>query len=237
MSEWAAKRFWSEASVQAEGTGFRVYLDARELKTPNKTALDLPTRAMAEAIAAEWDAQEGEIAPLTMPVTRGANSAIDRVAPQKPAVADMLAAYAETDLLSHRATAPAELQALQAAAWDALLDWAEGRYGARLSVTEGILATTHDPSALAALSRAVHAMDAFEMTALHDLVTLSGSLIIGLAVAEGHLDPAVGWDRSRIDEEWQIDLWGRDEEADALAAAKRAQFLQAKTFWDLSHTL
>lgn len=231
---WKAKRFWTEVSVaEAEG-GFAVHLDARCVMTPGKLPLTLPTRPMAEAVAAEWAAQEDEIQPLTMPVTRAANSAIERVTPQRPEVAAMLAAYAETDLTCHRADAPQALAERQAAAWDPLLDWAADRFGARLFATAGILPVEQPPASLAALRAHVDGFDPFHLTAFHDLVALSGSLVLGLAVAHDHLDPETAWSMSRIDEDWQIEQWGPDDEAEAVTALKRKDFHRAKAFWRLA---
>jgi chaperone required for assembly of F1-ATPase len=237
MTEWKAKRFWTDVSVARAGTGWQVLLDSRPVRTPGKAPLDLPTRAMAEAMAEEWAAQEGDIAPLTMPVTRSANSAIDRVVPQKAEVAAMLAAYGETDLLCHRADSPAALARRQSEGWDPLLDWAAGTFGARLVPVAGVLPGAQPEEALGRLSDAVDGMDAFRLTAFHDLVTLSGSLVLGLAVAHGRLDAAEAWRLSRIDEDWQIEQWGEDDEASALAAHKFAQFLHADRFWHLASPL
>jgi chaperone required for assembly of F1-ATPase len=227
---WKAKRFWKEVSVaEAEG-GFAVHLDTRRVMTPGKLPLTLPTLPMAEAVAQAWAAQQDEVQPLTMPVTRAANSAIERVTPQRAEVAQMLAAYAETDLTCHRADAPETLAQRQATAWDPLLDWTAERFGARLFATVGILPVAQQPASLAALKAHVDGFDAFHLTAFHDLVTISGSLVIGLAVAHEHLEPDAAWFLSRIDEDWQIEQWGRDDEAEAAAAVKRADFLQAKSF-------
>lgn len=234
MSEWKAKRFWTAVEVvEAEG-GFRVMLDGRGVATPGKLPLVLPTRAMAQAVAAEWDAQEGEIKPLTMPCTRSANSAIERVAPQHREVAEMLASYGETDLLCYRAERPAELTQRQTEGWDPLLDWAAERYGARLRVTAGVVPVAQPEAAVAKLAQAVHAVEPFAMTALHDLITLTGSLVLGLAVAEGRLSAKQAWDLSRIDELWQIEQWGADEEAAEAAAAREAQLRHAEAFWALT---
>lgn len=234
MTEWKAKRFWKTATVaEAEG-GFQVLLDGRPVRTPGKTLVVTPTRAMADAMAAEWDAQEDEIQPLTMPVTRSANSAIERVTPIKAEVTDMLAAYAETDLLCYRAESPSTLASRQAAAWDPLLDWVADTLQARLVATEGVLPIPQSPDALARVRAHIAAVPPFQMTALHDLITLSGSAILGLATAHGRLTPDAAFDLSRIDEDYQIEQWGRDEEADAATADKRAQFLHADRFWRLS---
>ena len=231
---WKAKRFWTDVSVVETDGGFAVVLDTRRVQTPGKQPLILPTPQMARAVADEWAAQQGEIKPLTMPVTRAANSAIERVRPQKPEVAAMLAAYAETDLTCHRAAAPVELAARQADAWDPILAWAAATHAAPLVPTVGVLPVAQPQASLAALAAHVAALDEFHLTALHDLVTLSGSLLIGLAVAERHIDPDTGWTLSRIDETWQIEQWGADEEAAEAAAIKHAQFLQADAFWAMS---
>lgn len=230
---WAAKRFWTEARVVPAPGGHGIALDARPVKTPAKAPLVLPSRALAEGIAAEWDAQQGAVDPRTMPLTRAANAAIDKVAPQYDEVAEIVAAYGGSDLLCYRAPGPEALVARQAAGWDGWLDWAAARHGARLATGAGVVHVPQDPGCLAALSGRVRAHSAFEMTALHDLVALSGSLVLGLAVSEGALDPAAAWELSRIDETWQAEQWGADEEAEAMADAKRRDFLQAHRFLTL----
>lgn len=165
-------------------------------------------------MAAEWDAQPEVIDPLAMPLTRAANSAIEKVAPQFDAVADMLGAYGGTDLLSYRAADPDRLHDRQRAAWDPLLDWAEDRHGARLGVTRGLMPVAQDAQALARLRARLGELDPFQMTAVHDLVTLPGSLILGLAVLDGRLSAAEAHALARIDEEFQAEQWGRDDEAD-----------------------
>lgn len=232
MSEWKAKRFWKEAGVTAQDGGFAVHLDDRPVRTPAKAPLVVPARAMAEAIAAEWDAQESVIDPNTMPFTRSANAAIDKVRVQHAEVAAMIADYGDSDLLCYRAEGPAELVARQAAAWDPLLDWAATDLGARLVVAQGVMHVAQSDAAMARLRDAVHGLDAFRLTALHDLVSLSGSLILGFATARDRLEVSEAWDISRIDEAWQIEQWGADEEAAEHADRKRAAFLHAKRFFD-----
>ena len=233
MSQWKAKRFWDDVHVEDTEGGFRVLLDARVLNTPGKLPLVMPTREMADAVAGEWRAQEGYIQPLTMPHTRSANSAVERVTPQHAEVCAMLAAYGETDLLCSRAESPDALTLRQAEAWDPLLDWAAERYGARLKVVAGVLPVEQDAGAMAALARVLQDSGPFQLTALHDLITLTGSLVLGLAISEGRLSANEGWDLSRIDEDWQIEQWGEDEEAQRMAEAKRAQLLHAHDFWTL----
>jgi len=234
MSDWKARRFWQEASIVEGETGFEVRLDGRPVRTPLKTLLALPTRALAEAVAAEWQAQEGEIDPGTMPMTRSSNAALDKVTPQHAEVAAMLAGYGETDLLCHRAGHPDGLIDLQNKGWNPVLDWAAGRYGAPLVVVQGVLPADHPSASLTALAAAVSGFRPFSMTALHDLVTLSGSLVLGLWVADGAGDPQAAWALSRIDEDWQVSQWGADDEAGEAAEIKRAAFLHAARFLELS---
>lgn len=234
MADWALKRFWKTASVADIDGGFTVHLDGRPVRTPAKNPLVLPSRAMAAAAAAEWDAQEGEVRPVTMPVMRGANAAIDKVSVQKDEVAALIAAYAESDLLCHRADSPEALVARQAAAWDPLLDWARDALDAPLIAVAGVIPCDQPPESLRTLREQVSAMDAFTLTALHDLVGLSGSLVIGLAAMTDIQPVETLWDISRIDETWQEEQWGVDEEAAEVAEAKKRDFLQARRFLDLT---
>lgn len=233
MSTWAARRFWTTAcAVPVEG-GFTVHLDARPVRTPLKAPLVLPTKELAEAIAAEWDAQDGKVDPETMPFTRTANSAIDKVAPQLAEVGAMLASYGASDLLCYRAEGPDELVSRQAAAWDPLLVWAAETLGAPLVTTVGVMHVDQPVESLAALHKLVGEQTPFQLSAFHDLVAISGSLILALAVTHRRLTAEDAWELSRIDETWQISLWGEDEEAAEVAALKRAAFLQADRFYGL----
>jgi chaperone required for assembly of F1-ATPase len=233
VTGWAAKRFWTAASVTAADGGFAVALDGRPVRTPLKAPLILPTEGLAQAVAGEWQAVEGQVNPAAMPLTRMANSAIDKVAPQFGAVADMLADYGGSDLLCYRAEGPAGLAARQSEAWDPLLDWAARALGAPLYPTTGVMPRPQPGASLAALRGAVHALTPFQLAAFHDLVALSGSLVIALAVTRGRLAAEAAWDTSRIDESWQIKEWGADEDAAAVAALKRADFLRADRFFAL----
>lgn len=227
MSEWKARRFWTAAAVEPAGEGFAVTLDGRPVRTPAKRPLVLPTRALAEAVAAEWQAQGDTIDPRAMPVTRAANSSLDTVAQNRASIEAMVAAYGASDLLCYRAEAPAALVARQAAEWDPLLDWAGRDLGAPLRVTAGVVPVDQPGESLAALAARLSALTDMELTAMHDLVALSGSLVLGLAAAEGIRPPDEIWRLSRIDEDHQASEWGVDEEAAEVAARKRADFLQA----------
>lgn len=233
MSGWVKKRFWKQASVVETGDGFGVALDVRTLKTPAKADLIVPSRALALAIAAEWDAVEEKIDPRRMPVTRSANAAIDKVSAQHDEVADLIAAYGGTDLLCYRAERPQALIDLQTAAWDPYLDWAAQELSAPLSATQGVVHQTQPRDSLERLTALVHGLDAFELTAVHDLVSISGSLILGLAVARGRVDAETAWPLSRVDEDWQAEQWGIDDDAAELAESKRQDFLHAERFLEL----
>ncbi len=233
MSAWSARRFWTTESVVPAPGGYTVHLDARPVRTPLKAPLVVPTLALAEAVAAEWKAQEGKVKPETMPFTRTANSAIDKVAPQQAEVVAMLAAYGASDLLCYRAEGPADLTARQALAWDPVLVWAAEALGAPLFVTAGVIPVDQPSESLARLHRQVGMLTPFQLAAFHDLVAISGSLILALAVMHGRLTAEAAWTLSRIDEDWQIALWGEDEEAADVAAQKRAAFLQADRFFRL----
>ena len=229
MTEWVARRFWSDVAVVEEQTGFGIRLDARPLRTPAKALMVLPTQALAEAVAAEWMAQDEKINPLSMPFTRTSNSAIDNVAPNRAQIADLVAEYGTSDLLCYRADGPAELVARQAAAWDPVLAWAAETLGAHLAVATGIMHVSQPDESIAVLSKKVHTLDPFQLAALHDLATLSGSLVLGFAVFHRFAGPERIWDLSRIDETWQAELWGADDEAAQVAEAKRRDFLHAAT--------
>jgi chaperone required for assembly of F1-ATPase len=233
VSGWAAKRFWKAATAEACDNGFTVRLDARPVKTPAKQALLLPTLDMAQAVAAEWDAQQGLIRPEVMPLTRAANSAIDKVAPQLAAVVDEIANYGTTDLLCYRATDPQPLIDRQAAEWNPLLDWAHETLAAPLVVTQGVIPVPQPADSLGRLRAHVATHTAFQLAALHDLVAISGSLILGLAVSRQRLTGAAAFDLSRIDEAWQTELWGTDETAAAQEVLRRDAFRTAERFFAL----
>ncbi|MEO9781142.1 MAG: ATP12 family protein [Sedimentitalea sp.] len=233
MSDKKQKRFWKTTAVAKDGEGYAIELDQRRIKTPAKAALLLPTRPMAEAVAAEWDAQKEVINPLSMPVTRSANAAIDKVRHQHREVAEMLAAYGDTDLLCYRADTPEELIARQSDQWDPALDWAHETLGARLIPRNGVIHQPQPEAALACLAAPVHRMTEFELAGFHDLVSLSGSLILGFAAAANWRDADEIWQLSRLDENWQEEQWGADDEAQERTEIKRHAFLHAKRFIDL----
>ena len=231
MSGWAKKRFWTEARIAETEGGFTVTLDGRSLKTPAKSALILPTLALAEMIAAEWRAQGDVVAPDTMPVTRAANSAIDKVRGQKTEVTGIITAYGDSDLVCYRAESPEALVAREAAAWDPLIDWCAHRYTVRPVIRTGVIHGPQPKALLTNLESDVARLSSFELTAFHDLVAMSGSLIIALALLDRFAPPEALWEASRVDEDYQIEQWGADEEAEKLTAGRKAAFLQAACFY------
>ena len=226
----AMKRFYREVSVASGEAGYGVALDGRRVRTPSKAPLDLPTRALAEAVAAEWDAQDGEIKPHTMPMMQLASTAIDRVRPRRDAVIGEIASYAETDLLCYRADGPVGLATRQATEWQPMLDWAAGRFDAPLEVTEGVMPVAQPRGAVAALRAAVAECDEFILAALCNLTIASGSLVLALAVRDSAMDPESACDVSQLDEEWQASEWGRDPAAESRRNRARAEILSAARF-------
>jgi chaperone required for assembly of F1-ATPase len=218
------KRFYEQAVADREDGGWAVRLDGRPVRTPSRAPLALPTQALGEAVAAEWAAQGEEIDPRTMPFTGFANAAIDQVAPDMAGFAAGVAAYGESDLLCYRAERPATLVARQAAMWDPLLDWARGRYDVAFRVTAGIVHVAQPPETVARLGAAVAAFDAFTLAGFSTLVTLSGSLVCGLAVVERFADAATIWDAAEIDEIWQAEQWGDDAQAAERRLLRAAEF-------------
>ena len=231
MSEWAAKRFYKDATVHKEDGGFAVRLDGRPIRTPSKQVLVTPTETMATRIAGEWVAQDTIIDPRTMPWTRSANSALDKVAPQRDAIEDHLIEYAGTDLVCYRADGPDGLIERQCRCWDPVLDWMTQRYDVRFRVTSGVMPIEQDTEIMARLKRTMRPMSDFQLTGFYELVTLSGSFALALAAVELVQPAKEIWEISRIDEEWQAEQWGVDEEAAEAAELKRAAFLHAHDFF------
>lgn len=230
---WTAKRFWKETGVGPVEGGFAVLLDGRGVKTPAKRPLVLPTAALAQAVAEEWAAQQDKVRPDTMPLTRTANSALDKVAPQFDEVARLLAAYGGHDLLCYRATAPAALTERQAEVWDPILNWAEQTFSAPLNVTQGVIPVDQPAASVRALGQQVFDLSPFELAAFHDLVAISGSLVLALAFTHGHLSLAQLWTAARVDEDWQAAQWGQDDEAIEVARLKQSALESAGRFWGL----
>ena len=224
------KRFYKRAEPLEGESGHGVALDRRPVKTPGKRELIVPKRVLAAAIAEEWNAQEGEIRPATMPLTRLATTAIDRVATQREAIIEETANYAGTDLVCYRAAHPPALAARQQAVWQPLIDWAALRYDAPLMTTTGVIPKCQSAVSLRAFAVAVAEQDDFALTALHVATAASGSLVIGLALIEGQLDEQGAFATSQLDESFQIEAWGEDSEQTARRRALAADIAAAARF-------
>jgi chaperone required for assembly of F1-ATPase len=227
------KRFYKQAEAVASAGGVAILLDARPVKTPGRNPLLVPTEELAEAMVAEWNAQGDEIDPRTMPLTGLANAAVDRVAADPAAFAKTLAAYGESDLLCYRAEGPQPLVRRQAEQWDALLDWARTRFGITLETTCGVMHRAQPAASVSELAAATAARDPFRLAGLSPLVTVSGSLVIALALAEGAIGLEAGWAAATLDEQWQAEQWGEDPLAAAAIAARRHDFDAAYRFLTL----
>ena len=211
------KRFYKEAGIGQSPEGFRVLLGGRPVRTPGGNLLALPTSALAEAIAKEWRAQGDEIVPISMPMLRLANTVLDGIGKNREAVIGAILRFGEHDLICYRAEQPLELAHLQDQSWSPLLAWTVEQHGSQLKVGSGVNHLDQSADALAGLRRAVEAMDDFAMAALHVMASITGSLVLGLALAEGRITSAEAFRLSRIDEDYQAGKWGSDAEAEVRA--------------------
>jgi chaperone required for assembly of F1-ATPase len=224
------KRFYKKVAVIPDGGGFAVHLDGRPIRTPAKAPLLLPTRALAERVAAEWDAQDTEVRPQTMPMTGLANATIDLMPSRRGEIVADVAGYAGTDLLCYRAETPAELRARQDSGWQPVLDWVADHLGLRFVVTAGIVPVDQEPGLVEAARLHLDTYDDFAMVGASRLTHGTGSVVLAIAVLEGRIDAEQAFLLSQIDELWQDSLWGEDEEATAFRAALRQDLLEAAEF-------
>jgi chaperone required for assembly of F1-ATPase len=215
------KRFYRTVSVAGAAPAIRVLLDGRPMRTPGKRELAVPSQALAEALAAEWEAQGERIDPAAMPLTRLVNSAIDGVSGRETEVRADIAKYAASDLLCYRVEGPAELVRRQAEAWDPVLAWAREALGADFILGQGIVPVAQPKAATAAVERALAELDAFRLAAHHVVTTLTGSALLALAHAGGRLTAEEAWAAAHVDEDWQISQWGEDTEAKARRGRRR----------------
>jgi chaperone required for assembly of F1-ATPase len=229
------KRFYKKAAAIPAAGGYGITLDGRLVKTPGRSDLIVPSLALAAAVAAEWDVQQGEICRERMPLTRLVGTTIDRNSTQREAVVRQVAHYAGTDLVCYRATHPPALAARQQAVWQPLIDWAAERYDAPLRVTTGVIPASQPTASLAAFAAVVAAHDDFSLTALHTATTACGSLVIALALIERRLDAAEAFAASQLDESFQIEAWGEDKEQTERWTALAAEIAAAARFLALAH--
>jgi len=227
------KRFWKLAEAVPAGDGWAILIDRRPVKTPGKSDLVVPTRALGEAIADEWNAVEGTIDPRAMPLTGIANAAIEHVAPDPAAFAAGLARYAETDLACYRTDSPSGLGERQRYEWDRLLAWARRRFDVDFAVTTGLTHVEQPAATVERLRHAVSVLEPFHLAGLSPLVTIGGSLVAALGVLEGVSTPEEAWEAVTVDDRWQLEQWGSDTEAEAALDNRGRDFMTAARFLKL----
>lgn len=227
------KRFYKNVYVEGVRAPWSIRLDRGLLKTPMRATLELPTRALADAVAEEWRRQEEVIDPFDMPLTRLSNAAIDRVRGRRRDVIGAICAYGAHDLLCYRADSPLAFVHLQRTTWDPLLAWGEKEIGGRFVVSEGVMPAEQPSETLQALANRYSVFGDFQLAALNNMATLSASAILPLAVARGRISPEEAWEAANLEEAWNIRQWGEDPEALARTARRRLEFLSAAELLDL----
>lgn len=226
------RKFYQEVAVAEAGGGWQVTLDGSGIKTVAGAPQIVPTGALAEALAEEWARQGDRIDPKSLPLRDMADYALDMVAPDPEALAHQLAAYGDTDTLCYRADPDEPLHARQLAEWEPLVADFEARFGVKLVRVSGILHRPQDPAALALLTARMAGANPFVLAGLEAMTKLAASLVTGLlALEEGNEAGALKlWRAACLEEEWQAELWGRDEEAEERRARREADFLRAWRF-------
>ena len=225
------RRFYKTVSVTDE---LGIALDGRLVKTPTKAPLRLPTRPLAEAVAQEWDAQGEKIDAAAMIHTKLANTAIDRVGPDRPRIEAEAVDYAGSDLVCYRADRPPDLVARHAREWDPVVDWARTALDAPFEVTVGVIHKAQPEPALTAHAQALKDLNDFELAAYHSIMTLTGSALIAMMLARRATVPEAAWLAAHVDEDYQIEQWGQDAEAQARRAARYREFMACCRFLTLA---
>ncbi|WP_064685477.1 ATP12 family chaperone protein [Rhizobium bangladeshense] len=236
MKKPLPKRFYAEVAVAEHEGGFAITLDGKMVRTPARQVLAVPTEALAQLVTAEWQAQGQEIDPVTMPVTRLVNTALDGVATNAQAIFEDILRFSSSDLLCYRADGPELLVERQRERWDPVIDWAANDLGARFILIEGVMhhEQPREATAAFAVTLARH-QSPMALAALHTITTLTGSAILALAFAEGRVTVEEVWSLAHLDEDWTIEHWGRDEEAEERRAKRFVEFkAAADVFFALS---
>ncbi|MEO0412316.1 MAG: ATP12 family protein [Pseudomonadota bacterium] len=232
------KRFFKTAQAAATGGAYHVLLDDKPIKTPCGAAFALPTQALAQAVAAEWQACGEVIKPADLLLTQLSNTALDRTAAALADLRKTICAYGETDLLCYRADRPNSLVEAQSHHWDPPLKWLRAQRGISLTTTTAFMGHRQPEGTLAKLDALIAPYDAFSLTALHQVTALTGSLVLAAAFAQNAIDPQAVWAAATVDERYQSERWGEDKEAKATLEKKRLEFLAAVSFWtNLSTTI
>lgn len=227
------RRFYKDVTVTDD---LGIALDGRLVKTPLKAPLQLPTRALAEAVAAEWAGQEAEIKPATMILMKLANTAIDRVRGDRARIEQEVLDFANSDLVCYRADRPPDLVQRHVKSWDPILDWARMALDAPFAVAQGVMHQPQPETALAAHALALKELSDFELAAYHSVMTLTGSALIAMMLARRAILPEAAWLAAHVDEDYQIEHWGQDAEAQARRAARYAEFMACCRFLELART-
>jgi chaperone required for assembly of F1-ATPase len=226
------KRFYKSVAVTGQ---LGIALDGRNVKTPLKAELVLPTRPLAEAVAAEWDAQVGVINPHAMPLTKLANTAIDRAVTEKSKIAAEILEFAGSDLVCYRAESPAGLVKRQTIHWDPIIAWAKADLNFNFATVTTITHKRQSPAALQALEIYINSLDPFSFVAVHNLATLTGSALLAAMTAAGNIPADAAWLAANVDEDWQIETWGEDAEAGARRTGRFKEFSACVRFANLAH--
>ncbi|MBB3607807.1 ATP12 family chaperone protein [Rhizobium sp. BK602] len=228
MKKPLPKRFYKDVTIRESEDGYAIELDGKVVKTPARRPLAVPTEALAKLVAAEWARQTDVIDPATMPVTRLVNTALDGVATDPQAVFEDILRFSASDLLCYRANQPERLVERQSERWDPVIDWAAQDLGARFILAEGVMHQEQPREAIAAFAVTLRKYDTpLELASLHTITTLTGSAILALAFAEGRLSFAEVWSLAHLDEDWTIEQWGSDEEAEQRRAQRFEEFQAA----------
>ena len=227
------KRFYSTVSVAQHGDGFVIHLDERRVRTPAGQELCVPTQALAQTVAQEWERQKDVIDPTTMPITKLCNSALDGAVAKRDVVIESLANLANHDAVCYRAEQPTGLVALQGEAWDPIIDWARDTFGVRWVCAGGVMPVTQPPEAVEQVKEHLDHLNPFQLVAVHELGMLSDSVLLPLAYCDSAISFEDLWRAANLDEDWQREQWGEDEEA---AARRRARTKDAEAA-DLLYSL
>ena len=225
------KRFWKNAQVKSVGDGFVIELDGQVIRTPSKALLKVASQKIAKQIAFEWMAQKEVVDPATMPNTRMANSVIDKIMVNREAVIEMLAEYAESDLLCYRATTPQGLINQQNKIWNPILDWSKNSLLAPMLTTSGVIHIEQNIKSIGIYQDKLEAMNPYQLAGMHDLITISGSFVISMALISNQLNVSEAWYAATVDERWQENQWGIDDEAAEALEKRRLDFEFAYKFW------
>jgi len=227
------KRFYDQVGYVAQDCGFAIQLDGRSVKTPMKKQLLLPSEALAQAVQSEWEVQGEKIDPHAMPLTRLANAALDRIDAERDAVIEQIIRFCGTDLLCYRADAPDSLVEVQAQAWDPLLTWLKSDLDIHLPVAIGITPISIEDGVEAKFETQIDALDVFALSGLGAIVSAAGSLVVGLGVLHGHIDGEQAYLAASVDERYQLDRWGADDDAEAQLKGREKDIKAAAVFLSL----